>query len=86
MRCSPSIDHPPNERVELLDQLFEWYVLMCIGPERRLATGTKHICEARVTVQLRPQDQRIDEEANKSLKLGTGPAGYRAAEHDVVLP
>ncbi len=45
--------------------------------------AAEQLAEARVVVQLDPQDQRVDEEADQLVELGRAAAGRRRAEHDV---
>ena len=73
--------------LQLLHQLLERHVLMRIRPQRQLPHPLQ---QARGTVgspgQVRPQHQRVDEEADQPFQLAMRAARDRRADHDVVLP
>ena len=54
-------------------------------PERRLLYTAHQLPEAWVSLEFRPQCQRVDEEADQSFKLPMRPSRNRRAHNNVVL-
>jgi hypothetical protein len=71
-------------RRQLLDQDLERELLVGVSAERRLADPAQDLGERRVPGQVRPQHQRVDEEADERLQLGPVAAGHRGADRDVM--
>ncbi len=69
-----------------LHQLLEGHVLVGVGTERHVPHAAEQRAEAGVSVQLRAQHQRVDEEADEPFQLRMRPAGDGHADADVVLP
>src|SRR5437870_8331155 len=56
-------------RLQLLDQIFKWQVLMRVGAERRLTYEFQQFSESRIAGQVRAHRQRVDEEPDQSFQL-----------------
>ncbi len=73
-------------RLELLHQLLEGHVLVPVGAQRHFPHLGEQLAEGGGPVQPGPQHQRVDEEADESLRLGVrATRGGRAHAH-VLLP
>ncbi len=57
-----------------------------VGGERRLTHPGEEIAEARIAAEVRPQHQRVDEEADQRSELGPDAAGDRRRHGEIVLP
>ncbi len=72
-------------RPQVLDQGLEGEVLVGEGGERRLARRGQQAAEPRIARQPRPQDQRVDEEADQPLELRPRAVRDRRADEEVLL-
>src|SRR5581483_455569 len=72
-------------RFDFLDQLFEWYVLVCVCIEGGSLHSLEQFHERGITRDVRSQYQRIYEQADEVLDLGMVPACNRAPHHQVFL-
>ncbi len=71
-------------RPQLLDELFEWDVLVGVGAEGRLSRARQQLAKARIARQIAAQHQRIDEEPDQVLDLGPVAVGDRGADRQVL--
>jgi hypothetical protein len=72
-------------RLQLLDELFEGHVLVCVGAECDLAHPSQQLGEAGVARQIGSQHERVDEEADQVFELRVRAAPDRGPHRDVVL-
>src|SRR5215207_8717312 len=72
-------------RLQLLDQLFKWQVLMRVSLQRHLTYLPEQFAEREAIGEFGPQHQRIDEEADQSLQLFLAAIRDRRSHHDAVL-
>src|SRR6185295_4024467 len=56
-------------RRQILHQTLERQLLVTIGRQRRLPDAHQQLRERRISRQVRPQDQRVDEQADQALRL-----------------
>src|SRR5947209_19532114 len=69
--------------LQLLDQLLEGQVLVRVCFQRRLPCLPQQLPEAHPVRHARPQDQRVDEEADQAFGLRSVAVGYRRSNKDV---
>ena len=79
-----AIGMPPG--TQLLDQPLERHVLMRVGAERHLAHPRQQLAERRIAREIRPQHQRIDEDAEQLVGPRLVAAGDRRSHDQVLLP
>src|SRR5205823_6766827 len=72
-------------RLQRVDQLLEWKILMREGAERSLAHAAEELVESRVAVDARPQNEGVDEEADQPLGLSVVAVRDRRADAEVTL-
>src|SRR6185369_15278281 len=68
-------------RLQLLHQLLERYVLMRVSPQTALPHLLQQFPEVWSNRQVRSQRQRVHEEPDHRLQLGSRPAGDRRSHH-----
>ncbi|BDU21802.1 hypothetical protein DYGSA30_32590 [Dyella sp. GSA-30] len=73
-------------RLQDLDQLLERYILVGISIQGVLSHLLQQAVEIEREIDLGTQHQRIDEEADQVLDVGTVAIGDRRADADVALP
>ena len=71
---------------QLLDQPLERHVLMRVGAERHLAHARQELAERRIAGEIRPQHQRVDEDAEQLVGARLVTAGDRRSHDQVLLP
>ena len=72
-------------RTELVDQLLEWNILMCISRERRFFDPSQQLAEARVSRQIGPQNQSICEKTNQPFDFSAVTVSDGRAHDNVFL-
>src|SRR5207248_6900193 len=72
-------------RRKLVHQLLEWQSLMRIGTQSGVSHTAEQFFEARVTREIPPQCQCIQEEADQALRLALSAVGDRSANDNVFL-
>ena len=74
-----------SPRLEFLDQLREREILVGECVERRLADPSQQLTKGRVSRQVGPQRQCIDEEADQPLKVNPVPSCDGTSDDEVIL-
>ena len=72
-------------RSQNLDDLVERQILVGVGAEGGLLGAADHLPKRGVAGQLRPQRDRVGEEADQPLQLDVVAVGDRTPDHDVLL-
>jgi hypothetical protein len=72
--------------LQLGHQLLEGHLLVLVRAQRHLAHPPQHLPKARVSTEIRPQHQGVDEEADQLLHLPARASGDGAAHDDVLDP
>src|SRR6185295_13112495 len=69
--------------VELFDEPFKRYILMCVGAERSVADATQQFFESGIAGKIRAQNQHVNEEADHALHLNAVSIGMRRTDNDI---
>ncbi len=69
--------------LQLFDELLERQILMRVCVEADPADARQRVAEGRIAVQIAPQDQRVDEEADETLDFGAVAVGHRRSDGEV---
>ena len=67
-------------------QLLERHILVSVSGQRGGPHPAEQLAEGRISRQVRPDHQRVDEEPDQVFGLGPVPVRHRGADHHVVLP
>ena len=71
--------------LDCVDEHLERHVLVGVRAKGGLTGAANHLAEGRLTVKLRPEDERVDEEADEQLQLRPVAAGDHRTDRDVTL-
>ena len=69
----------------LLNQLFEWEILMDVRTEARIAASYKKLLEAWVPRKIRAQNKRVNKKSYQPLNLSVTSVGNRGTNNDIFL-
>ncbi|SIF30166.1 Uncharacterised protein [Mycobacteroides abscessus subsp. bolletii] len=69
--------------IEPLDKHFERHVLVFVGGQTTCAHLREQLGNGRVTGQIEPQHQSIDEEPDQLIQCGVPATGYRESHGDI---
>src|SRR6185312_9328299 len=73
-------------RVQPLNQVLEWDVLVCIRLESHLARALQHVLETQLPGYIEAQHHGIEEKPHQGLGPAMPPIDHRGTNSDVALP
>src|ERR1043166_7926887 len=72
-------------RLELVNQLFKWHILICLSVQRDIANALQQFGNRWVVVETGAQYQRVDEVADQAFRLDAISARHRGTDKNVLL-